>query len=66
MGLGLCDFIKLIMKKKIIENIYSVLVAVFLAILIRTFILQPFYIPSASMENTLLTGDRLFVTKYTY
>ena len=66
MGDGICNTIKLIMKKKIIENIYSVLIAVFLAILIRTFILQPFYIPSASMENTLLTGDRLFVTKYTY
>ena len=54
------------MKKKIIENFNSIIIAIFLAILIRTFLLQPFYIPSSSMENTLLIGDRLFVTKYSY
>ena len=27
---------------------------------------QPFYIPSSSMEPTLLIGDRIFVSKYTY
>ena len=54
------------MKKKIIENFNSIIIAIFLAILIRTFLLQPFYIPSSSMEKTLLIGDRLFVTKYSY
>ena len=54
------------MKKKIIENIKTLLIALILAIIIRSLLLQPFYIPSSSMENTLLIGDRLFVTKYTY
>ncbi len=54
------------MKKKIVENIKTLFVALILAIIIRSLLLQPFYIPSSSMENTLLIGDRLFVTKYTY
>ena len=54
------------MKKKIIENIQTLAIALGLAILIRSLLLQPFYIPSSSMENSLLIGDRLFVTKYTY
>ena len=54
------------MKKKIIENFKTLIIALILAIIIRSLIIQPFYIPSSSMENTLLIGDRLFVTKYTY
>lgn len=54
------------MKKKIIENIQTLSVALGLAIIIRSLLLQPFYIPSSSMENSLLIGDRLFVTKYSY
>lgn len=54
------------MKNKIIENIKTIFIALLLAVIIRTLILQPFYIPSSSMEKTLLVGDRLFVTKYSY
>tara|TARA_X000000368_G_scaffold392777_2_gene357931 strand:- start:731 stop:1471 length:741 start_codon:yes stop_codon:yes gene_type:complete len=50
----------------IVDNIKTILFALFIAIIIRSIIFQPFYIPSSSMEPTLLIGDRIFVTKYTY
>ena len=48
------------------ENIKTLLYALVIAIIIRSLLVQPFYIPSSSMEPTLLVGDRLFVTKYSY
>jgi signal peptidase I len=42
------------------------IVAFCLAVLIRTFLLQAFYIPSSSMETTLLIGDRVLVNKIVY
>jgi len=54
------------MKKKIIENIKTIIYALIIALIIRSFLFQPFYIPSSSMEPNLLVGDRLFVTKYSY
>ena len=48
------------------ENIKTLLYALAIAIIIRSLLVQPFYIPSSSMEPTLLVGDRLFVTKYSY
>ena len=53
-------------KKFIIENIKTLFYALIIAILIRSILVQPFYIPSSSMESTLLVGDRLFVTKFSY
>ena len=57
-------------KKKIIniitENIKTLLGALIIALIIRSLIIQPFYIPSSSMEPTLLIGDRIFVSKYSY
>ena len=41
-------------------------VAFCLAVLIRTFLVQAFYIPSGSMENTLLVQDRVLVNKVVY
>ena len=53
-------------KKIIIENIKTLFFALVIAIIIRSLIIQPFYIPSSSMEPSLLVGDRIFVTKYSY
>ena len=53
-------------KHIIIDNIKTLIGALLIAILIRSLIIQPFYIPSSSMEPTLLVGDRIFVSKYSY
>ena len=53
-------------KKFFTENAKTLLLALLIAIFIRSLFFQPFYIPSSSMEPNLLVGDRLFVTKYTY
>ena len=50
----------------IYDNIKTLLGALLIAVLIRSLLFQPFYIPSSSMEPTLLVGDRIFVSKYTY
>jgi signal peptidase I len=54
------------MKSKIVENIKTIFYALIIALIIRSFLFQPFYIPSSSMEPNLLIGDRLFVSKYSY
>lgn len=48
------------------ENLKVLFQAVLLAVFIRTILFQPFSIPSSSMENTLLVGDYLFVSKFSY
>ena len=50
----------------ILDNLKTLLYALIIAIIIRSLLIQPFYIPSSSMEPNLLIGDRLFVTKYSY
>jgi len=48
------------------ETLRVIIHAVLIAFVIRTFLFQPFNIPSGSMKPTLLVGDYLFVSKYTY
>jgi signal peptidase I len=50
----------------LIENIKTIFYAGLIAIGIRTFAFEPFNIPSGSMIPTLLVGDYLFVSKYSY
>lgn len=53
-------------KTTVLEEIKSLGFIVLIAILIRTFIVEPFFIPSGSMKDTLLPGDYIFSTKYSY
>ncbi|MDO5537249.1 MAG: signal peptidase I [Desulfovibrionaceae bacterium] len=54
-------------KKPLWQDFFEALVvALLLALIIRTFIVQPFKIPSESMKDTLLVGDQLLATKFDY
>jgi signal peptidase I len=53
-------------KSALRENIEAIIVAVILAMFIRTFVVQAFKIPSGSMKETLLIGDHILVSKFIY
>jgi signal peptidase I len=48
------------------ENLRTIFYALLIAVVIRALLFQPFFIPSSSMESSLLIGDYLFVSKYSY
>lgn len=60
------DYLSKFAKSKLRQNIEALVFAVGLALLIRTFLFQPFKIPSGSMIPTLLVGDHLLVNKFIY
>jgi len=49
-----------------LETVRVIVHALLIALVIRTFLFQPFNIPSGSMKDTLLIGDYLFVSKFSY
>ena len=53
-------------KNSFFSNIKSILLAIFIALLIRSFVAEPFNIPSGSMKPNLLIGDFIFVSKWSY
>ena len=53
-------------KSVVREYAEALIIALILALMIRTFIVQAFKIPSGSMEPTLLIGDHLLVSKFSY
>lgn len=53
-------------KSKLRQNVEAIFLALLLALFVRTFIVQPFKIPSGSMIPTLLIGDHLLVNKFAY
>ncbi len=53
-------------RREVKEWAQSILIALLLTLVIRTYVVQAFKIPSGSMRPTLLEGDKLFVNKYVY
>ncbi len=52
--------------RKILSNFRSIILAILIALIIRSFVFEPFNIPSGSMKPNLLVGDFIFVSKWSY
>jgi signal peptidase I len=53
-------------KSKVREYVETIIIALAIALFVRTFVVQAFKIPSESMKPTLLVGDHILVNKYIY
>ena len=53
-------------RSELFETVRTIVEALLIALVVRTLLFQPFNIPSGSMIPTLLIGDYLFVSKYSY
>lgn len=53
-------------KSKVVEYAEAIIIAILVALFIRTFVVQAFKIPSGSMKPTLQIGDHLLVNKFIY
>lgn len=54
------------LKQGFIDNVRTMGYAIGIALIFRSFLFEPFHIPSASMRGTLLEGDYIFVSKFAY
>jgi len=52
--------------KSLSSEAFSLLVVIILALGVRIFVLELFYVPTGSMKATILEGDYIFSTKYSY
>jgi signal peptidase I len=53
-------------KNSTVEELKSIIFVVALALFIRIFLIEPFFVPTGSMKVTVLEGDYIFSTKYSY
>lgn len=53
-------------KNNTVQELKSLFYVILIALLIRTFIIELFYVPTGSMKFTILEGDYIFSTKYSY
>src|SRR5262245_64466611 len=64
--IAMAEYKKEFKKSTLREYFESVVIAVILALFVRTFVVQAFKIPTGSMENNLLIGDHLLVNKMVF